>query len=123
MRIGELERLTGVPRRLLRYYEEQGLLHPERDSSGYRVYTGEQVALVGRIRELLAAGLNTETIRGLLPCAPDAEPGFIPCSRSLEPLNANLMEMDAQIAALVHRRERLAGLKDATEARLERQRA
>jgi DNA-binding transcriptional MerR regulator len=123
MRIGELERLTGVPRRLLRYYEEQGLLHPERDSSGYRVYTEEQVALVGRIREMLAAGLNTETIRVLLPCASDSEPGFIPCSRSLEPLDANLMEMDAQIAALVHRRERLAGLKDATEARLERQRA
>jgi DNA-binding transcriptional MerR regulator len=123
MRIGELERLTGVPRRLLRYYEEQGLLHPARDASGYRVYTEAQVAIVGRIRELLASGLNTETIRDLLPCAADGEPGLVPCSRSLEPLDANLMEMDAQIAALVRRRERLARLRAATEARREPQQA
>ena len=38
MRIGELSRRTGVPARLLRYYEEQDLMHPERDSNGYRSY-------------------------------------------------------------------------------------
>ncbi|MGX1372208.1 DNA-binding transcriptional MerR regulator [Streptomyces canus] len=38
MRIGELSRRTGVPTRLLRYYEEQDLLHPARDDNGYRSF-------------------------------------------------------------------------------------
>ncbi|MEU1363407.1 MerR family DNA-binding transcriptional regulator [Micromonospora zamorensis] len=29
---------TGVPQRLLRYYEEQQLVTPGRDVNGYRVY-------------------------------------------------------------------------------------
>jgi DNA-binding transcriptional MerR regulator len=34
MRVGELSRRTGVSARMLRYYEEQDLLHPERGSNG-----------------------------------------------------------------------------------------
>lgn len=113
MRIGELERRTGVARRLLRYYEEQSLLHPARDANGYRTYAEVHVRLVGRIRELLAAGLNTETIRGLLPCADD-EPGLAPCPESLDPLSATLLETDTKIEELLRRRELLAGLRDAT---------
>ncbi|MFL1380738.1 MULTISPECIES: MerR family transcriptional regulator [unclassified Nocardiopsis] len=68
MRIGELARRTGASERALRYYEEHGLLSPERLPSGYRVYTAEDVTTVRRIRLLLAAGLNTAQIREALPC-------------------------------------------------------
>ncbi|MFC9976593.1 MerR family transcriptional regulator [Spirillospora sp. NPDC127200] len=68
MRIGELERRTGVSQRLLRYYEEQGLLHPQRRPSGFRDYAESDVAAVRHIRTLLAAGLSTTTIADLLPC-------------------------------------------------------
>ena len=67
MRIGELSRRTGVRPRLLRYYEEQGLLHPERDASGYRSYDTRDVYLVQQIRGLLDSGLTTEIIRRILP--------------------------------------------------------
>ena len=67
MRIGELSRRTGVPARLLRYYEEQGLLEPERDSNGYRSYREAEAGRVGQIRGLLEAGLTTEIIRRILP--------------------------------------------------------
>ena len=53
MRIGELSRRTGVNERLLRYYEQQGLLRPERLPSGYRAYRASDVAVVRRIRALL----------------------------------------------------------------------
>jgi len=68
MKIGDLAEATGVSRRLLRYYEEQGLLHPERSANGYRSYANESVEIVSQIRALLYAGLPTEVIRCALPC-------------------------------------------------------
>ncbi|MGP4027108.1 MerR family transcriptional regulator [Actinomadura sp. 3N407] len=68
MRIGELERRTGVSQRLLRYYEEQNLIRPERRPSGYREYNEADVTTVGHVRTLLAAGLSTATIADVLPC-------------------------------------------------------
>ncbi|MCG5214778.1 MerR family transcriptional regulator [Streptosporangium sp. KLBMP 9127] len=67
MRIGELSRRTGVPTRMLRYYEEQDLLHPERTGNGYRVYGEPAVYRVQQIRGLLDSGLTTEIIRRILP--------------------------------------------------------
>ncbi|WP_366525445.1 MerR family DNA-binding transcriptional regulator, partial [Mumia sp.] len=43
MRVGELAELTGVAPRMLRYYEEQGLLVPPRQDNGYRSYGEEHV--------------------------------------------------------------------------------
>ncbi|WP_283136388.1 MerR family transcriptional regulator [Rhizohabitans arisaemae] len=67
MRIGELSRRTGVPTRMLRYYEEQGLLEVARAANGYRVYAATDVMRVRQIRGLLDAGLTTEIIRRILP--------------------------------------------------------
>ena len=67
--IGELSCRTGVPARLLRYYEEQDLLHPERDGSGYRSYSEADTGRVTQIRGLLDAGLTTEIIRRALKSA------------------------------------------------------
>ena len=41
MHIGELSVRTGVSRRALRYYEEQGLLLPQRQANGYRSYSDD----------------------------------------------------------------------------------
>ncbi|MFF5254623.1 MerR family transcriptional regulator [Streptomyces leeuwenhoekii] len=71
MFIGELARRTGVSTRSLRYYEQQGLLRPQRRASGYREFDESDVAAVRRVRILLAAGLNTDLIREVLPCMAD----------------------------------------------------
>jgi DNA-binding transcriptional MerR regulator len=71
MRIGELARRTGVSRRSLRYYEEQGLLTPTRLPNGYRDYGERAVATVRRIQILLSAGLGTSTVAEILPCVTD----------------------------------------------------
>lgn len=78
IRIGELSRRSGVSQRLLRYYEEQGLLSPQRRLSGYREYAPSDVALVRRIRGLLAAGLSTGTISSVLPCIRDDGERLVP---------------------------------------------
>ncbi|MFF3754975.1 MerR family transcriptional regulator [Streptomyces sp. NPDC002018] len=67
MKIGELSRRTGVPTRMLRYYEEQDLLHPARADNGYRSYDPAAVHRVQQIRGLLDSGLTTEIIRRILP--------------------------------------------------------
>ncbi|WP_344013572.1 MerR family DNA-binding transcriptional regulator [Nocardiopsis exhalans] len=43
MRIGELSRRTGASVRLLRYYEEQGLIGSTRSASGQRHFTEDAV--------------------------------------------------------------------------------
>ena len=43
MRIGEVTARTGIPQRMLRYYEEQGLLASERADNGYREYDDDAV--------------------------------------------------------------------------------
>ena len=85
MRIGELAELTGVSERSLRYYEEQGLLSPERTPAGYRVYAESDVDVVRHVRALLAAGLGTAFIREVLPCVVDTGDGLAPGCPELLP--------------------------------------
>lgn len=85
IRIGELSQRTETPRRLLRYYEEQGLIVPDRSPNGYRDYDEDTVDRVVQIRGLLDAGLPTRIIKQILPCLdkprtiyfPDATPEMI----------------------------------------------
>ncbi len=66
MRIGELAEKAGVTPRALRYYEEMGLLRPDRTSSGQRTYGAAAIERVALIRELYAAGLGSVMISDLL---------------------------------------------------------
>jgi DNA-binding transcriptional MerR regulator len=102
MRIGEMVRRTGVSERLLRYYEQQGLLHPDRLPSGYRVYREQDVVTVRRIRALLAAGLTTCTIARVLPClAEDDDERLVPvCSELVGQLRAERERMTRTIREL-----------------------
>ncbi|WP_406215777.1 MerR family transcriptional regulator [Streptomyces canus] len=120
MLIGELSRQTGVAHRLLRYYEEQGLLCPDRDTSGYRVYAPDAPYVVARIRGMLAAGLTTDAIREMLPCATGAGPGIEPCPEVLRTMAVHLERLDTDIEDLRRRRAALAEFREATEARQER---
>ncbi|WP_053717942.1 MerR family transcriptional regulator [Saccharothrix sp. NRRL B-16348] len=119
MRIGELSRRTGVSERALRYYEEHGLLRPERRPSGYRVYREADVPAVRRIRVLLAAGLSIAQIVAALPCMVDDDGLLLPScpelvdelvkhrdriGEAIDELEATRGNLDAIIAA-----ERRAG--------------
>lgn len=68
MRIGELAEATGATVRAIRYYEEQGLLRPERTASGQRVYTPDAVDQVRWIRTLLGNGFPSRAIAKLRRC-------------------------------------------------------
>ncbi|MEU8288743.1 MerR family transcriptional regulator [Micromonospora sp. NPDC048905] len=111
MRIGELQRRTGVSHRLLRYYEEQNLLRPERRPSGYREYRESDVATVAHIRTLLAAGLSTATIADLLPCmGTDGNRLIVDCPELLVDLNRERERLTAAIDDLRAVRDVLDGV-------------
>ncbi len=66
MRIGELATRSGVPVRMLRYYEDKGLLSPQRAPNGYREYAERDVARVGLVTSMIRSGLPTRLIVPLL---------------------------------------------------------
>jgi DNA-binding transcriptional MerR regulator len=51
--IGEIAEITGLSRRALRYYEEQGLLDSREHGPGrFRIYTEEDLERINRIKRL-----------------------------------------------------------------------
>lgn len=110
MLIGELAARTGVPTRLLRYYEEQGLLEPSRLPNGYRSYSEGLIERVTQIRGLIDAGVPTKIIREILPCLDDpttfhvfdSSPELIASLRSYHD------QLDARVRCLARNRDALA---------------
>ncbi|MGW7553597.1 MerR family transcriptional regulator [Streptomyces rimosus] len=109
MLIGELSRSTGVSPRLLRYYEEQGLLEARRAPNGYRYYDEDTLLTVRQVRALLEAGLTTEVIRAVLPCARGEQPKFEMCVDIQAILSQALEATDERIDDLQRSRSTLAG--------------
>ncbi|MEO3889531.1 MerR family transcriptional regulator [Nonomuraea sp. B5E05] len=110
MLIGELSRRTGVSARLLRYYEAQGLLDTSRGPNGYRQFDEDAVVTVRQVRALLRAGLSTEVIRSVLPCARGERPDIEWCAELWDILNGELATMDQRMDELQSSRDALAGL-------------
>lgn len=122
LRIGEIADATGVSPRLLRYYEEQDLLRPERTASGQRRYSADDVERVARVRRLLAAGLSTGVIAQILACACGGTGDVEPCMDPL--LQEELARIDARLAQLIGHRHRLAAIvEDGTSHEGEPERA
>ncbi|MCV2393154.1 MerR family transcriptional regulator [Actinotalea sp. M2MS4P-6] len=62
--IGEFSRLTRISIRMLRHYDEHGVLAPSQvdEWSGYRYYSRELLAVAGRVRELRDLGLGVDEL-------------------------------------------------------------
>lgn len=115
MWIGELARRTGVSVRMLRYYEQEGLLKPARTDAGYRDYGNAEVQVAQRIRMLSAAGLKIETIRILLPCILDNQPRFEPCKEVRAALRQEVEKLDEKLRDLGESRQIVASFLSGVE--------
>ncbi|MEV0837922.1 MerR family transcriptional regulator [Actinocatenispora sera] len=111
MEIGDLAARSGVSRRALRYYEEQGLLAPARRSNGYRDYPETAVHTVRQIQVLLTAGLGTAVIAEILPCIADPTVVRTPvCPELIDGLGAERDRITASVDRLLAAREILDAL-------------
>ncbi len=68
LKIGEFSKLCHVSVRMLRHFEEMGLLLPERVDpfTGYRYYTASQLTTVSTIVSLQRMGLSLTAIGEIL---------------------------------------------------------
>ena len=87
--------LSGMHPQTLRIYERRGLLDPARTAGGNRRYSDTDIALLRRIADLTAAGLNLAGVKRVL----ELEAEVFRLASEVERVRA---EVDAAIAE-VHR--------------------
>jgi len=108
--IGEIAHSTGVSRRMLRHWEQLGLIAPASidASTGHRRYEPSQVGRVRTVAGLRALGFGLEAIRDLLDPAltePRLVDGLLVRERQL------VEEIDEASAQLAQVRARLASIE------------
>lgn len=67
MKIGEVAARTGVTVDALRFYEEKGLIKPQRTANGYRLYPEQTLQLVGYIKLAQQLGFSLKEIGENVP--------------------------------------------------------
>jgi len=67
MNIGQAAKASGISAKMIRYYEDTGLIGPvARTESGYRVYTARDIHTLGFIKRSRDMGFSVERIAELL---------------------------------------------------------
>lgn len=106
MKIGELAERTHVAPRLIRYYEQQGLLSAERAENGYRSFTDADAERVSRVAGLVRAGIPTRLVKVLLDAEDAAAQVDVTCPQTVAALLAVELEgLDDRIACLTRSRD------------------
>ncbi|MBF9048779.1 Cu(I)-responsive transcriptional regulator [Roseobacter sp. HKCCD9010] len=107
MNIGDVAERTGLPAKTIRYYEEIGLIAPDRTANGYRDFSGAHVhklAFLGRARGL---GFSIEECRALLALYEDRGRASADVKRIAR---AHLVDIESKMAELAAMRDTLADL-------------
>ncbi len=97
--VGELSRATGLSVRVLRHWEQQGLVSPVRAASGHRRYRQADITRLYRALALRRGGLSLRQIATLLT-EEDPDPSVM--------LRAQLAELDDDLRRRQALRNRLA---------------
>lgn len=66
MKIKQVEELVGITSKNIRFYEEQGLLQPQRTENGYRNYGLEEVETLKKVKLFRKIGMPVEEIHKML---------------------------------------------------------
>lgn len=102
MRIGEAADRLGVTPRTIKYYEELGLLSPERSTGRYRDYDDEDLERFDRIRHMQQLGYSLAAIREILKYRRQVEDDGTR-RLSLDDLEAVATSLERQLAEIRHR--------------------
>lgn len=65
-KIGEISKIYGFSKDSLMYYEDLGILKPDRDTNGYRMYSIQDLYRLNLIKELRTLGFSMKKIKEYL---------------------------------------------------------
>lgn len=107
MNIGQAARRSGLPAKTIRYYEEIGLLRPQRAENGYRDYDDLDIHRLRFLQRSRGLGFSVEECRQLLSLYDDKARE----SADVKAIaNAKLAEIDRKLAELMGLRDMLSHL-------------
>jgi len=97
MRVGNAARQSGLPAKTLRYYEEIGLVQPQRFENGYRDYNDDDLARLKFLCRARSLGFSIDDCRNLLSLCDDKERS----SKDVKAIaSSHLEKMERKIAEL-----------------------
>lgn len=103
MLIKEAAKALGISERMLRHYEDAGLMSTLRSENGYRRYSDADLRRAGRIRDLIATGFSTREVRSMAACLSDEGAG--PCEGGITDLMKKLEHIERLKTDLDERRD------------------
>lgn len=108
LRSGEVAKEAGINVETLRYYERRGILsQPEREPSGYRVYTRETVRVVRFIKRAQQLGFTLDECEELLLLRNDDSRA---CAEVRDAAQAKIDDIEAKLRDLRRVKHALAAL-------------
>ena len=94
--INQVEKLTGVSKRNIRFYEKEGLLLPKRnEENGYRVYDENDIWRIKVIKMLRMLDMPLEEIKAVLG-------GYRPLGAAIAEQQAELERKSKELQAAIH---------------------
>ncbi len=107
MNIGTAAEKANLPTKTIRYYEDIGLITPQRDVNGYRVFRDQDVHKLNFVGRARALGFSIEDCRNLLALWEDKGRASADVRAIAK---AHLVQIDAKIADLSGMRDTLDDL-------------
>jgi len=107
--VSQATQQAGVTRKAIRTWEDKGLLPPaERTEAGYRLFTGDDIAVLRFIRQARTLGLTLAEINDILGLQ---RGGAQPCGGVTQLLDAHIDQIDRTLAELEQPRAALLGAR------------
>ena len=107
MNISQASEATGLPAKTIRYYEEIGLIRPDRRANGYRDFADTEVHKLRFLARARALGFGSNDCRSLLALWGDRARASADVRRIA---HAHLAEIEAKITDLTAMRDSLSHL-------------